>query len=121
MWRLIVNRSPTDVAAPTTREPPRVSVSRIPSPAESVVVVPITAGVRQIAPGLARDPYIAELWSPYPVAAAIGVPVASGRLVGRPNIALTGNVIPVAARVEVSPCGITAVGFVSAGRSASGL
>ena len=65
-----------DIRYPSTGGPPWIAIPRRPSPAEVVVVIPIAAGIRQIAPLFAGNPDVAEPRSPDPVAAAIGLPIA---------------------------------------------
>jgi hypothetical protein len=64
------------VPTPSTPAPPGVAVAGRPSPAEAVIVIPITSGVGEVAPLFTRHPDVAELRRPDPVATSVGVPVA---------------------------------------------
>src|SRR6185437_2988390 len=66
-------------------------------------------------PLFAGNPDVAEPRSPDPVTAAIGLPIARSCFIGRPDIALSWNVVPVAVGIQVTPGGVVAVGFASTG------
>lgn len=70
--------------AAVTAAPPRIAAThpRRPAPPERAIEIPRPAGVRHEAPRIARNPRVAELRRPHPLAASVRVPARIGRHVG---------------------------------------
>src|SRR5664279_2446382 len=93
----------TDVPADVRSAPPPWRASAhagSPAPAKAAIKIPRAAGVRQVAPVFARNPDVAEARRIHPVATAIRVPRGRGGDERRPDIALSGYVVPVAVGVK---------------------
>src|ERR1035438_8900103 len=81
-----------------------------PAPAKAVVEVPRTALVRQITPGIARNPDVTEARSHHPMAATVRVPSRGRGLIWRPDISLAWHVVPVSVCIQGVPRRIWIVG-----------
>ena len=110
--RMISAKPETDVGATVkTRPPPPRAAARPrrPAPAERVVIVPVAALKRRIAPRIARDEDVAVARRPHPIAVAIGIEACIGGLIRRPDFALPRHVVPVPVCVQVVPRRVVAV------------
>ncbi len=112
-WRAVTAIAYTDVRDKvTTAAPPGGAASSPwhPTPTEAIVVVPIAALKRQIAPRIARYPNVAKARRPHPVTAPVRVPSRAGCRKRRPDVALPRHVVPGPVRVQVVPRRVAAVG-----------
>ena len=91
--------------------PPRLTTAHPwrPAPAEGVIVVPHPALIRHVPPRVTRGPDVPVALRIHPVSVAIWIPSSIGCVVGRPDVSLAGNVIPVSIRVQVVPRWVIAI------------
>ena len=104
VWR-IVNVEGIAAAAP----PGTMAKAGCPAPADTAVIAPRAVGIRHESPRFAARPDVSVTRSPHPASCAVGISVTALRLIRRPNIALAGDVVPVAVCIEVAPRGVIAV------------
>ena len=102
------------VEAPTPPWPAAADAWR-PTPSKAVIEIPGSALKRHITPRVARNPEVAVPRCPHPVAIPIGVEICIRSLVGRPDIALIGHVVPVAIGVQIVPRGVLALAQIRRG------
>ena len=103
--REIATRTVANVIAPAAKTPPGVAASAgHPTPAKVVVKIPQSALERRVAPVIPRVPDVAVARVTDPTTVPIGIPTRSTRLgiEGRPHISLTGHVVPISIRVQIT-------------------